>query len=100
MWQWVRGWLPGGELLTCQVLLQEVLQAEKHHLVELGILPAPALEVRVNFIHVGWILFVVCDLKKQEEKKRESQRGGKEEREGGGMGVERKVFHNYKKPKR
>lgn len=59
---------------TCEVFLQEVLQAEKHHFVELGSFLAPALEVGIDFAEVGRILLVVRDLKERQRKGKGSKR--------------------------
>lgn len=50
---------------TCEVLLQQVLETEEHHLIELGAFLTSAFKVGVDFADVGRILFVVCDLKEK-----------------------------------
>lgn len=48
---------------TCQVLLQQILKAEEHHLIERGAFLPSTFKVGVNFADSWGVLFVVSDLK-------------------------------------
>lgn len=53
--------------VTCQIFLQEILEAKKHNLTELSPLIVPALKIGIDLTDIWRVLLVVGNLKKKED---------------------------------